>query len=71
LSKNILTDLTAGWQTELLFIANKINNVTFYVMPTCLASFFTIPDKQEGFPTSGNDSTKWLMPTYFYLMRLY
>ena len=37
------------------FIANEISNVTFSVMPTCSASFFTIPDTQEGFPTSGND----------------
>ncbi len=26
-------------------------------MPACPASFFTIPDKQERFPTSGNDTT--------------
>ena len=40
------------------FIANEISNVTFSVMLPMLrdsASFFTIPDTQEGFPTSGND----------------
>jgi hypothetical protein len=30
----------------------------FFVILACPESFFTIPDKQEGFPSSGNDKNK-------------
>jgi hypothetical protein len=46
-------------------IANEISNVAFSVILACPESLFTIPDKQEGFPTSlptgqagGKDNTK-------------
>ena len=54
---------TPGYNRIIYSIANEISNVTFSVMLPMLrdsASFFTIPDTQEGFPTSGNDDTKGL-----------
>ena len=38
-------------------------------MPACPASFFTIPNKSEGFPTSGNDIQVALLMTVLVSMK--
>src|SRR4030043_1238836 len=41
------------------------------VMPACQASFFTIPNKSEGFPTSGNDIQVALLMTVLVCLLLF